>query len=268
METFADYILNEEKLISKMEIVYYLSKRTKIYFDKSVVIKTELAKLFIDYMKLDVDRNLVLTACLLCNCKKVNDPQKIGKLHTYALDGARYLKELGFNSRFCKICEEVNRYSESNPREKESDILELVDNFGGMILPRPERIGFESEEALVLMEYRNLKEKYNRYLEIFKEFVQKSEELKIEGTRNLSPIRLLVKACNESKNVKELMNKICYEYSEKIEKTINRQNKELAKNMFNSEENLKNPNRPLFAEETTKKILERLNNIGLSETNE
>ena len=241
METFADYILNEEKLISKMEIVYYLSKRTKIYFDKSVVIKTELAKLFIDYMKLDVDRNLVLTACLLCNCKKVNDPQKIGK---------------------------VNRYSESNPREKESDILELVDNFGGMILPRPERIGFESEEALVLMEYRNLKEKYNRYLEIFKEFVQKSEELKIEGTRNLSPIRLLVKACNESKNVKELMNKICYEYSEKIDKTINRQNKELAKNMFNSEENLKNPNRPLFAEETTKKILERLNNIGLSETNE
>ena len=99
-------------------------------------------------------------------------------------------------------------------------------------------------------------------------FICDSEELKIEGTRNLSPIRLLVKACNESKNVKELMNKICYEYSEKIDKTINRQNKELAKNMFNSEENLKNPNRPLFAEETTKKILERLNNIGLSETNE
>ena len=40
----------------------------------------------------------------------------------------------------CKICEEQNRYSGSTPREKESDILELVDNFGGMLMHRPERI--------------------------------------------------------------------------------------------------------------------------------
>ena len=31
MDTFADYILEEENLASKMEIVYYLSKR-QIYF--------------------------------------------------------------------------------------------------------------------------------------------------------------------------------------------------------------------------------------------
>ena len=35
METFADYILDEEDLASKMEIVYYLSKNRKIFFDKS-----------------------------------------------------------------------------------------------------------------------------------------------------------------------------------------------------------------------------------------
>ena len=62
-----------------------------------------------------------------------------------------------------KLIEEVNRYSGSYPREKESDVLELVDQFGGMLLDRPERIAFKVDEALVLLEYRNLKDKYNRY---------------------------------------------------------------------------------------------------------
>lgn len=89
------------------------------------------------------------------------------------------MASLGFSKRFCKICEEHNRYSGSEPREKESDILELVDQFGGMLLHRPERMGFEVDEALVLLEYRNLKGKENRYLEQFKEFVNKMEEIKI-----------------------------------------------------------------------------------------
>lgn len=268
MDTFAEYILNEEELISKMEIVYYLSKKAKVYFDKAVIVKTELARMFIEYMKLDVDENLLLTACLLCNCKKVNDAQKIGKLHTYALDGAMYLKELGFSSRFCKICEEVNRYSGSNPRERESDILELVDSFGGMILDRPERIGFEPEEALVLIEHRNLNGQFNRYLDTFKEFVKQIEEIRIEDTRNMKPIKLLVKTCNESKDVKDFMTKVCYEYSEKIDKIINKKNKEIADNIFNTEESSANPNRPLFAEATTKKIIGQLNNMESSEANE
>ena len=79
--------------------------------------------------------------------------------------------------RFCKICEEVNRYSGSEPREKESDILELVDQFGGMLLDRPERIAFKVDEALVLLEYRNLKDKYNYYLEHFKEFIIEMQEV-------------------------------------------------------------------------------------------
>ena len=58
----------------------------------------------------------------------------------------------------------------SNPRERESDILELVDQFGGMLLDRPERIGFKPDEALVLLEHRNLKDEYNRYLDTFIEF--------------------------------------------------------------------------------------------------
>lgn len=171
METFADYILSEKDYIKKMEIVYYLKKRTNIFFDNSVIFKTELARMFIEDMNIDVDENLVLTASLLCSCKKPADAQDLSKIKSYAKEGAKYLETLGFDKRFCKICEEVNRYSGSTPREKESDILELVDNFGGMLLNRPERRGFPVDEALVLLEYRNMKDKDNVYLDKFKEFV-------------------------------------------------------------------------------------------------
>ncbi|MBO5479037.1 MAG: hypothetical protein J6A04_04990 [Clostridia bacterium] len=180
METFADYILSEHDYIKKMEIVYYLKKRTNIFFDNSVIFKTELARMFIENMKIDdVDKNLVLTACLLCSCKKTDNPQDLSRIKSYAKEGAEYLATLGFDKRFCKICEEVNRYSGSGPREKESDILELVDNFGGMLLNRPERRGFPVDEALILLEFRNMKGKNNRYLEKFKEFVCITEEIAV-----------------------------------------------------------------------------------------
>jgi hypothetical protein len=180
METFADYILSEQDYIKKMEIAYYLKKRTNIFFDNSVIFKTELARMFIEDMHIDdVDKNIVLTACLLCSCKKTTDPQDLSKIKSYAKEGAEYLSTLGFDKRFCKICEEVNRYSESYPREKESDILELVDNFGGMLLNREDRRGFPVDEALVLLEFRNLKGKENRYLEKFKQFVCTAEEIAV-----------------------------------------------------------------------------------------
>ena len=150
MENFAEYILNEEDLAAKMEIAYYLSKKKKILFDKSVIFKTEIARMFLNYSKIEVDKNFLLTACLLCNCKKIDNAQDIESMQTYAKKGAEYLEMLGFGKKFCKVCEEINRYSNSNPRERESDILELVDQFGGMLLDRPERIGFKPDEALVL----------------------------------------------------------------------------------------------------------------------
>ena len=143
-QTFADYILSEKDWIKKMEIMYYLNKRGNVYFDNSVVFKTELLKLFLDNTpELNFDENMLITACLLCNCKK------------------------------------VNRYTGSEPREPEADVLELIDQFGGMLLDRPERIGFKVDEALVLLEYRNLKGKQNRYLEIFKDFVNRMEAIKV-----------------------------------------------------------------------------------------
>ena len=179
METFADYILQEQDYIKKLEIAYYLQKRTGIYFDNTVIFKTELARMFMDDMNLGVDKNLVITACILCGCKKKKYATDIETIRSYAKNGANYLATLGFDKRFCKICEEVNRYSGSSPREPESDILELVDNFGGLVLDRPERKGFPIDEALVLTEYRNLKGVENRFLDKFKEFIFIEEGVKV-----------------------------------------------------------------------------------------
>ena len=177
--TFAEYILSEKDWIKKMEIMYYLEKRGNIFFDNSVVFKTEILKLFLDNTSFGFDENMLITACLLCNCKKIDNFSDMNKVKTYALEGAQYLATLGFDKRFCRICEQVNRYSGSEPREPEADVLELVDQFGGMLLDRPERIGFKVDEALVLLEFRNLKGKENRYLETFKNFVNRMEAIKV-----------------------------------------------------------------------------------------
>lgn len=184
METFADYILNEPNLINKMDILNRLQRLMKekrqstIFFNNTVIFKTEIARMFIEYSHIDIDENLVLTACLLCNCKKVDGPQSLDSLHTFSKKGAEFLSTLGFDERFCKICEEVNRYSGSEPREPESDILELVDNFGGMLLDRPERAGFTPENAIIQLE-ENLKNKKNIYIEQFKEFVKEMQEVEV-----------------------------------------------------------------------------------------
>ena len=179
-QTFAEYILSEQDWIKKMEIMYYLNKRGNIFFDNSVVFKTELLKLFLDNTpELNFDKNMMITACLVCNCKKVNNFTDMNKIKTYAKEGAEYLSTLGFDEKFCRICEQINRYSGSEPREPEADILELIDQFGGMLLDRPERIGFKVDEALVLLEYRNLKGKENKYLDLFKHFVNRMEAIKV-----------------------------------------------------------------------------------------
>ncbi len=252
MNTFADYILEEEELDSKMEITYYLSKKAKIFFDKSVVFKAELARLFLNYSKIEVDKNFLLTACLLCNCKKVDNAQDLNKIHSYAKEGANYLREIGFGKRFCKVCEEINRYSNSNPRERESDIIELIDQFGGMLLDRPERIGFKPDEALVLLEHRNLKNEYNRYLHTFIDFVNFLEKIHINDTVNMTALRRLVKIYNETEELTKFIQKVIYEFEPKIDKLIAEQNKEISEEMLSK---VKGSNRPLFSEETTRKIL-------------
>ena len=275
MEDFATYILEEKELSGKMVIANKLSKKVGIFFDKSIVLKAEIAKLFIEYMELDVDENEVLTAMLLCNCKKVENAQKMGKLETYAKEGAEYLSTLGFSKHFCKICEEVNRYSQSTPREKESDILEVVDQFTGLILNRVERDAFTTDEALVLLKERNLKYTDNRYLKLFEVFINELENITIKDVIEVPVIQKLVHLHNKEANVMAYISVLSTTYEDKISnaimQNINKRTKEMLST--NIEENnqseksnvekmkelvaseSKKSNRALFSGDTAKKIL-------------
>lgn len=183
-ETFADYFLGEKDWGKKLEIMYYLKKRTGIYYDNTVIFKTLLAKLFLSYLNLycqdvNVDENIVISARLLCDCKKIENSTDLEKIRGYAKMGAEYLSSLGFDDNFCRICEGVNRYTITENRPIESDILELTDQFGGMILNRPERIGFSLDDALVLLKYRNLKDKDNKLIEQFVDFINKLNKIEV-----------------------------------------------------------------------------------------
>ena len=166
-------------ILNRLQRLLKERKGITIFFNNTIIFKTEIARMFIEYSHIDIDENLVLTACLLCNCKKIDGPQSLESLHNYAKKGAEFLSTLGFDERFCKICEEVNRYSGSEPREPESDILELVDNFGGMLLDRPERAGFTPEKAIIQLEEENFRNKKNIYLEQFKEFVKEMQKVEV-----------------------------------------------------------------------------------------
>ena len=173
-DNFASYILSEKEWGKKLEIMYYLQKKTGINYDNAVIFKTLLTKLFLDFLQenypdIEIDYNLVITARLFDLEEKKN----------YAVRGAKYLATLGFDENFCRICEGVNRYSIQENRPIESDLIELADQFGGMLLDRPERIGFKPDEALVLLQFRNLKDKENKLMNQFVEFVNYTQKIEV-----------------------------------------------------------------------------------------
>ena len=184
-DSFASYILSEKDWGKKLEIMYYLQKKTGINYDNAVIFKTLLTKLFLDFLQenypnIEVDPNVVITARLLCDCMKdITSSADLEEKKNYAVRGAKYIATLGFDQDFCRICEGVNRYSIQEDRPLESDLIELTDQFGGMLLDRPERIGFKPDEALVLLQFRNLKDKENKLLEQFAEFVKYMESIQV-----------------------------------------------------------------------------------------
>lgn len=261
MEDFAMYILNEQDYIQKMIIAYYMSKRTGIFFDKSIILRTQIAKMFINYASLDVDMNEVLTAMLLCNCKKIDNSQKLGKMETYAKEGADYLFSLGFDKRFCKICEGLNRYSGIKQRCKESDILEVVDQFTALILKRVERDAFTPKEALVVLKERNLKNIKNRYLEDFIIFVNAMEDVNIRDSVEVPVLRKLAFLTEREKSVKSFIAKLGNRYAEEIDRlmkvNIKKQAQELLYNNIVEEKNeIKSKNKVTDAVQETKKKLQ------------
>lgn len=118
-----------------------------------------------------------------------------------------------------------------------------------MLLDRPERIGFKPDEAMVLLEHRNLKDQYNRFLHTFGEFVDMMEKVELSELTSMKALRRLVKIHNESEDIKTFIKQVCYDYEPKIDKAVAEYGKEIKDEMF------KDVNRPLFSEETTRKIL-------------
>ena len=232
MEDFAMYILNEKDYIQKMIIAYYMAKKTGIYFDKSIVLRAEIARMFMNYTDTGVDKNLVITAVLLCNCKKIDNSQKIGKLETYAKEGAEYLSTLGFDKDFCDICEGLNRYSGKKRRKKESDILELVDQFSGLILKRAERDAFTPEEALIILKERNLKNVVNRYLEDFILFVKAMENVMIRDVVDVPVIRKLAFLAEREKDSKSYIARLGNKYCKEIDKLMRMEIKHQAEQLL------------------------------------
>ena len=220
MEDFAMYILSEKDYIQKMIIAYYMAEKTGIFFDKSIVLRAEIARMFMNYTSANVDKNKVITAMLLCNCKKIDNSQKLGKMETYAKEGADYLSSLGFDKEFCDICEGLNRYSGIKKRKKESDILELVDQFTGLILKRAERDAFSPEEALIILKERNLKNVVNRYLEDFIIFVKAMERVNIKDVVSVPVIKKLVFLAEREKDAKTFIAKLGNKYSKEIDSLI------------------------------------------------
>lgn len=180
---FAQSLLEEKELIKKVEIVCRYQKSTiDVFFDVTSILKAEIARLFINRMNIEeVNKDQIMTACLVYAFKRTNSPKEIERIKKEKEEDKNFLKSLGFDEHFCKICSEYNRYNEpaEYEREREGDILELIDKFVGLIMHREDRLAFPVSEALDLLETKLLAGIENRYKNKFMNFINSLEEIEI-----------------------------------------------------------------------------------------
>lgn len=195
---FAKKILEEKDLFEKVKIILHYQKATiHVFFDTTSIMKAELARLFMEKMKIrEVEQNIVITACLVYAFKRTNSPMEIERIKTEKEKDKAFLQELGFDERFCKICSEYNRYNqpENYVREKEGDILELIDKMVGLLMHREDRPAFPVNEALEVLETKILADAENQYEESFKKFIISLE--KIEVLRFIGIVTFLANSVN------------------------------------------------------------------------
>ncbi len=197
---FAKTIFRERELIKKVEVVCRYQKSTiDVFFDTTSILKAELTRLFIERMNIEeVKKDQLITACLVYAFKRTNSPKEIERIKREKEEDKEFLKLLGFDNYFCKICSEYNRYNESPnyEREKEGDILELIDKFVGLIMHRPDRLAYPVSEALDLIDMKILANIDNRYKNKFMKFIVSLEE--IEVTRDIGIVTYLANHANKN----------------------------------------------------------------------
>lgn len=179
MEKMSKYFLSEKDFTKKVEKIFYFAKIEHLFFDKSTVLKAQIAKMFIQMMNLPVDENEVVTASLIYSLRKNDDPTEIKRIQEEIYEDRKFFEELGFDTEFSKFTTQYNRIIEDEKRTNQSDILELIDQFGGMLMHRENRLAYSVEDAIDLLQNKNLAGKENRYLEDFILFVDVLENIKI-----------------------------------------------------------------------------------------
>lgn len=197
---FAESMLEESELIKKVAIVCRYQKSTiDVFFDTTSLLKAELARLFIERVNLEnINQNQVMTACLVYAFKRTNSPKEIERIKKEKEEDKKFLKSLGFDEHFCKICSEYNRYNEPEEyfRENEGDILELIDKFVGLIMHREDRLAFPVSEALDLLDTKVLAGNENGYKNEFIKFIQDLEQ--IEVTRDVGVVTYFANQTNKN----------------------------------------------------------------------
>lgn len=197
---FAKTVLAENELIKKVAVVCRYQKSTiDVFFDTTSVFKAELARIFIDRMNIEnVNKNDVITACLVYAFKRTNSRKEIERIKTEKEKDKKFLKSLGFDDHFCKICGEYNRYNENGDYERtnEGDILELMDKFVGLVMHREDRLAYHVKEALDLLDTKVLDGIDNKYENKFIQFINSLE--KIEVLRGVGVVTYFTNTLNKN----------------------------------------------------------------------
>lgn len=181
MKLISDYFLSEKDFTKKVEKVYYFSKRQNLFFDKSSIMIAEITRMFAEMMNLDIDLNELVTESLIYNFKKVDGPTEIQRAKKEIYKDRIFFEKLGFSKNFAKSCTQHTRLIKGETRTKQGDILELVDQFSGLILHRENRIAYKVDEALDILKNKNMKNKENQYLDEFIFFIEVLNEIKLKG---------------------------------------------------------------------------------------
>lgn len=174
----ADALLEEKDLIRKFEIMFYFQKKESIFFNTTSMIKAELMRMFLEDQKIEgLDISEMLTMALIYTVKRIDSPQEIQRMTDNKEENMKYIQSLGFSKEFAK---NATFYKEEDvvpeKRTVQEKILDIFDQFAGLISHREERIAYKIPQALDVLEKTNLASSENEYLPIFIQFVKEKDQ--------------------------------------------------------------------------------------------
>ena len=213
----AEALLKEEDLIRKFEIMYYLQKKEAIFFNTTSMIKAEILRMFLEDQKIEgIDISEMLTLSLIYTIKRIDSPQEKERMKENKLENIKYIQSLGFSEKFAK---NATYYKEGDVPEEERTIeeklLDIFDQFAGLISHREDRIAYQIPQALDILEKNNMATTTNEYLPIFIEYVNRVDESKGANMGVISDLQKGINLLNKD----DITNatRLIYDAREKLE---------------------------------------------------